>query len=302
MSGWSVHGLRGLVALVVCVLCAGVLTGCFPAKRLGVLQTALVARDVAGAAARQADVDTVREGAPAYLMLIDGLISAYPEDPRLLTAGCQAYATFASAFVEDGSRAVLLYGRARAYGFKALSRGKDFHATVTGSHEEATAFLAGFRKEDAPTLFWAVSAWAGWLSSDPTSVEALGDLPGFEATLKRLIELDEGYFQGGPQLLMGAYLASKPAVAGGNLEAAKNHFDRAFALGAEKSLSARVMYARYYATAAKDRDLYTRTLEGVLAETTDADPDLIFSNALARRTARRLLDKTEESFGNSLQP
>lgn len=289
-------------ALIIGTLCALTLAGCFPAKRIGVLQTALIARDVAGAAARQPDVDTVREGAPAYLMLIDGLIASYPDDPRLLVAGCQAYAGFASTFLGEGERerAGLLYGRAKAYGFKALSRRADFQAVVTGNPEELASALGAFRKEDAPALFWSVSAWAGWLSSNPTSVEALGDLPAFEATLARLMELDEGYYQGGPHLLMGAYLASKPAVAGGNLEAARKHFDRAFALGAEKSLAARVMFAQYYAIAARDRDLFTRTLEGVLAEKTDADPDLIFSNAVARRTARRLLDKAEETFGDPL--
>jgi hypothetical protein len=46
-------------------------------------------REVATSAGRQSDVALVREGTPAYLMLIDGMILSYPDNPQLLLAGAQ---------------------------------------------------------------------------------------------------------------------------------------------------------------------------------------------------------------------
>ena len=57
--------------------------------------------DVAGASYRQSDLNVVREGMPAYLMLLDGMNRAWPDNDRLLLAAAQGYASFASAFIEE---------------------------------------------------------------------------------------------------------------------------------------------------------------------------------------------------------
>ena len=56
---------------------------CVPVKPARVAAVAYTAEDVARAAAKQSDPTIVRRGSPAYLMLIDGLIEAYPENKDL---------------------------------------------------------------------------------------------------------------------------------------------------------------------------------------------------------------------------
>jgi len=274
------------------------LGGCIPSKQARVAAAAYTAEDVLRAAAKQPDPAIVRDGSPAYIMLVDGLIEAYPNNGELLTAGCQAYTVYASSFVEDSDpgKAALLYAKAKEYGFRALSPDRNFQQAASGLLDDFVIFLRDYNKKHVPALFWTTSAWAKWISLNLDSLEALADMPMLEATMQRVIELDGSFFYGSPHLQMGVYLAAKPAIIGGNLDKAREHFDEAFALGADKLLSAKVLFARYYAVRLKDRALFRNTLQEVLEAPVDEVPELTLSNTLARDKARELLERTDEYF------
>lgn len=273
---------------------------CIPVKQARVAAVALTLQDVAQAAGKQSDAAIVREGTPAYLMLVDGLIEAYPDNRELLLAGCKAYASYAAMFVaeEHPKKAEVLYLTAKQYGFRALADRGDFGAAAAGNLEEFKTFLRRYQKGDVPALFWTASAWAGWIGSNLGNVAAVGDLPALEATLERTLQLDDTYYYGGPHLLMGVYLAARSPVFGGGLAASKKHFDRALALSGNKALSGKVMFAEYYAVGTKDRQLFETTLREVGAASGEGVPELTLSNTLAKDKAKRLLDKTEEYFGS----
>ena len=272
--------------------------GCIPTKQARVAAVAYTAEDVLRAAAKQPDPAIVRDGSPAYIMLVDGLIEAYPNNSELLTAGCQAYTVYASSFVEDSDpgKAAILYGKAKKYGFSALSLRRDFQQAASGTLDHFTAFLKQYEKEDVPALFCTSSAWAKWISFNLDRVEALADMPMLKATMLRVIELDGGFYYGSPHLNMAVYLAAIPQIAGGNLDKAKEHFDKAFALGAHKLLSAKVLFARYYAVRLKDRALFEKTLKEVMEAPVDEVPELTLSNTLAKEKARELLERADEYF------
>jgi hypothetical protein len=274
------------------------LGGCIPSKQARVAAAAYTAEDVLLAAAKQPDPAIVRDGSPAYLMLVDGLIEAYPNNGKLLTAGCQAYTVYASSFVEDldPDKAALLYAKAKEYGFRALSQDRNFQQAASGALDDFTALLKDYGKEDVPALFWTSSAWAKWIGFNQESLEALADVPMLEATMERVIELDGSFHYGSPHLQMAVFLAAKPSIAGGNLDKAKAHFDQAFSLGAEKLFSAKVLFARYYAVRLKDRVLFRKTLQEVVTSPVDKVPELILSNTLAKEKARELLEKTDDYF------
>ncbi len=275
-------------------------TGCVPAKSVRVTAVALTLQDVAQAAGRQTDATIVREGTPAYLMLVDGLIEAYPNNRELLVAGCKAYASYASMFVADDQpkTAEALYRKAKLYGFRALSDRGDFGQAAAGNLDEFKAFLERYKKEDVPALFWTASAWAGWISSNLGNVEAVGDLPVFGVTLDRVLALDDTYNYGGPHLLMGVYLAVRAPVLGGGLAEAEKQFDRAFAISGNKVLAGKVLFAQYYAVGIKDRQLFEATLREVMAAPVDEVPELTLPNTLAKEKAKKLMAKTEEYFGS----
>lgn len=280
---------------VVFLLSSG---GCALFKQSRVASVALTVEDVARAASKQSDLTLIREGTPAYLMLLDGLIESYPDNRKLLTAGAQAYSSYASLLPEDENRqkTLELYRKAMLYGFRALSHRGDFQKAASGSLEDFTTFLQRYTQEDVPALFYTASSWASWISANLSSVEAVAELPMMEATLKRVIELDDTFYYGSPHLLMGVYLAARPAAAGGDPVKAKEHFDRALALAGDLFLPAKLFYAQYYATAVKDRSLFEKTLEEVLTAPADTVPELTLTNTAAKEKAKQLLNKTEEYF------
>ena len=273
--------------------------GCAPTKPARVSAVAYTAEEVFIAATKQSDPTIVRAGTPAYLMLVDGLIEAYPDNSKLLTAGCQAYTAYASSFVEDTDpkNAAALYAKAKHYGFRALSKKRDVQQVVAGSVDEFVAFLKQYNKQDVPSLFWTASAWGKWISLNLDSVEALADMPMLEATMQRTLELDDSFYYGSPHLLMAVYLAARPDIIGGNINKAREHFDKAFSLGADKLLSAKVLFARYYAVRLRDRVLFAKTLQAVIDAPVDAVPELTLANTLAKKKAREMLEKVDDYFG-----
>jgi hypothetical protein len=274
------------------------LQSCAPFKSTRVAAVAYTMQDVAQAASKQSSLSVIREGTPAYLMLIDGLIEAYPRNKELLLSGCRAYSSYASSFPSDDQQeeAATLYRQAKLYGFRAVSGDREFARAASGSLEEFEAVLQSYGKDEVPALFCAANAWANWISSSLDSVEAVADLAMLEATMKRTLELDDTYFYGSPHLLMGVYLSAKPTSLGGDPAKAKAHFDRAFKLGADRLLAAKVLYAKYYARSINDRELFVQTLEEVIATPLELESELTFANAVAKKEAGNLLDKTEDYF------
>ena len=78
-----------------CVLTAMLLlpAGCGVHKKMTVVSVAALVEDVAKASYKQSDLRLVREGMPAYLMLMDGMVEGWPDNERLLLAAAQAYSS-----------------------------------------------------------------------------------------------------------------------------------------------------------------------------------------------------------------
>jgi len=173
-------------------LCIFLPMACAANKTLTVGATAALLEDIAKSAYRQSDLRLIREGMPAYLMLIDGMVEAVPGNERLLINAAQTYASFASAFIQDEDQeyARVLYARARSYGLRALQQiGMLDPASKPFDAFEADMDLLS--KKDVPYIFWAASCWANWISLSPGSIEALAELPRVELLMEKVLELDD---------------------------------------------------------------------------------------------------------------
>jgi hypothetical protein len=270
---------------------------CATSKTMTVGATASLLDDVAQSAYRQSDLRLIREGMPAYLMLIGGMVEAVPDNERLLITAAQAYASFASAFVqeEDQEYARALYAKARNYALSALQQ-IGFKNPVVSEFDSFEKTLHALGKKDVPYIFWAASCWGNWISLNQRSMEALAELPRVELMMKRVLALEEGFYYGGAHIFMGVLEASRPKIAGGDLNKAQNHFLKAIELGKGKFLMSRVYYADYYARKAFDRKLFISTLQEVLDTPADIEPDLTLLNTVAHTNAQKLLNNVDEYF------
>ncbi len=278
-------------------LLIALLTACATGKTMTVAATASLLEDVAKASYKQSDLMLIRRGMPSYLMLIDGMVEALPDNKRLLISAAQLYASYASAFIQDEDKvyATALYARARDYALRALEQ-NGFKNPVTRPFDDFEIGLDDLGKKDVPYIFWAASCWGSWISLNQGSMEAMAELPRVELLMKRVLELDEAFYYGGAHIFMGVLDASKPRVAGGDLDRARDHFLKAIELGDGKFLMARIYYADYYAKKAFDRELFISILEKVLEIPADITPELTLLNTVAHTKAKEMLNQVDEYF------
>ena len=134
------------------------LVACGTNKKLTVGATAMLLEDVAKATYSQSDLRVVREGMPAYLMLLDGMNQAWPDNDRLLLAAAQGYASFASAFIEENDKAYarVLYAKARKYALKLLPL-RGIQNPLDSTFDDFQRSLNKLDRNDVPFLFWLIT-------------------------------------------------------------------------------------------------------------------------------------------------
>lgn len=240
------------------------------------------------------DPGTVVAGMPSYLLMLDGLLEARPDDAKLLMAAARLYSAYAAALVEQPERAKRLSLRARGYAAKALCQRQPTVCKLEDKpFERFKPALAKMGKGDLEPLYSYGVAWAGWLQANLDNWEALAELPKIDYIFQRITELAPDYDQGRAQLYLAVMRCQIPPSAGGKPELARDHFDRALRYSDGKDLMVKVKYARHYARLVFDQALHDRLLKEVVA----ADPQvkrLTLSNVMAQDEARKLL--AEEYF------
>ncbi len=254
------------------------------------------ADNLSGAVANQDDIETVRAGAPAFLLLVDGLIEGSPGDPVLLNAGSRLYGAYASAFVEDRERRLRLTDRALGYARRAIC---DEIAELCTSPEYPLfrQVIASTEADQVPLLYSYGAALAGWIQARTDDWKALARLPRVETLMQRVVELDEGYDHGRAHLYLGAIACRLPASLGGKPHLGQTHFEKAIALSNGQDRMAHVEYAASCARLLYDRELHDRLVAEVLESEAWA-AGLTLSNALARHRAEQLRASANDYFGD----
>jgi len=272
-------------------------TACIPSKQITVGAAATLLEDVAKSANKQSDLKVIREGMPAYLMLVDGMLEAVPNNARLLITAAQAYSSFAAAFVEETDKdyAGALYAKAKKYALQSLEV-RGLKNPVSKPFEQFEKDLTALGKADVPYLFWTATCWGSWIRLNLNSMAAVAELPRVELLMKRVLVLDEQFYYGGPHVFMGIWFASRPKIAGGDLTKAQYHFEKALEFSRGKFLMTRVYYADQYARKTLDKDLFVATLEKVLDIPADNTPELTLLNTVAHKKAKELLEHVDEYF------
>jgi len=258
--------------------------------------TSKMTDNLSAAVLDQDDPATVRDGAPAYLIALDGLIEGNPESERLLLAGAQLYGAYAGAFVDDPERASRLTLRARRYGERALcERDRPLCEAASGSYDDFVSLLGETDAEDLPALYGLGSAWASWVQANAGDWNAIADLPKLQALMERVVALDDAYEDGSAHLYLGVLHTLRPASLGGKPELGRQHFERAIEISRGRNLMAKVLFASQYARLVFDRPLHDRLLDEVI----EADPHVhgfTLSNVLAQEEAALLLAGGDDYF------
>jgi hypothetical protein len=255
-----------------------------------------MAANLNSAIMNQDDPEIVRDGAPAYLLMLDSFIEGSPDNAAMLAAAAELYAAYGVIFVEDPQRADRLTRRALSYGQRSLCASNKSACGVQDlKFDEFEVVLKKLQKKDAASLFSFSLTQIAYIKAHSDDWGAMAKLPRVESSLKRVQEMDPQYQEVQIEHFLAVLNTIRPPALGGNFEAGKAHFERAQALSGGKDLSINVDYARYYARTLYDRELHDLLLNQVMSAEPKQDGYTLF-NTLAQREAQELLDAADDYF------
>ncbi len=258
--------------------------------------TSSMATNLNAAIMNQDDPAIVRDGAPAYLLMLDSFVEGSPDDTAMLSAAAELYAAYGVLFVSDSGRADRLTTRSLSYAQRSLCTSNRSTCDIESlSFQEFEEVLDKLGSKDAPSLYTLGLSWIAYIKVHSSDWGALAKLPRVESALKRVQVLDEQYQDVQVEHFLAVLNTIRPPALGGDFEAGKMHYERALALSGGQDLSINVDYARYYARTLYDRELHDRLLKDVISAEPIQDGYTLF-NTLAQRDAQELLNSADDYF------
>jgi tetratricopeptide (TPR) repeat protein len=244
----------------------------------------------------QDDPELVRDGAPAYLLMLDSFVEGAPENVAVLISAADLYSAYGVVFVDDPIRSRKLTARGRSYGRRALcAANKNVCGIWDLNYEEFLDQLNQLNKKEVDALYTFGLSWIAYIQAHGSDWSALAKLPQAQAAMKRVQEIDPEYKQADIEHFLAVLDTIRPPALGGDFEAGLKHYQRAMSLSGGYDLSVMVDFAKYYARTLYDRELHDSLLNDVL----QADPvqsGYTLFNTLAQTEAQVLLDSADDYF------
>lgn len=254
------------------------------------------ADNLSAAVLNQTDPEIVRDGAPAYLLLLDSLLEGSPDDPALLAAAASLYATYGTVFADDPERAATLTARARSYSTRAMcisySAACDWDGMLFDDYQTT---LGDLTSKHADVVFSHGLASLAYIRAHSADYAAIALLPYSEALFERYLDINDGSDEGTIHTYLGILNTLIPPALGGNPGKGQEHFLQAIELSDGTDLGAKVEYASGYARLLYERELHDKLLTEVLESDVNVTGATLL-NVLAQRQAKILLESADEYF------
>lgn len=247
------------------------------------------------------DPATVRDGLPAYLLLVDALVQGQAPGKRrnapLLFAAAGLNGAYAGSFTgDDAVRARRLSAKALDYARRATClEDAALCAAFDGPVDAFEQAVAAAPAKRVGSLYSLGSTWATYLQAHSDDWGAIADLPKVQALLERVVAIDPRHDRGMARVYLGVLHSLRPESVGGTPETGRAHFEAAIAQSGGRNLYAKVLMAETYARLVYDQALHDRLLAEVLAAD-PAEPGFTLMNVLAQERAKALEASGREFF------
>lgn len=288
-KSWNLQ--KSLLALSVLSFgCAG--------RQTAILERPLpAAQPVANAAALQKDAENLwaqRSDPLKARQALEAWKRAHAANPNreMGTKLSRAY-YFVGEYIEtdpDSQAARFLSGLET--GERALSLNNDFRMKYLKTKDDKRA-LALLDRSWTSTLYWTAANLAQWTEKQPWRVR-YGNKGRAEIFMSRLRELEPNYYYGGAYRYF-AVLPTRGRAPFVDLDDSKRAFEAVVAL-APNFLANKRLYAETYAVKKKDRALFTRLLNEVIAAKIDNTLEMAPENKYEQARAQKMLAALERYF------
>lgn len=247
------------------------------------------------------DPATVRDGLPAYLLLVDAMIQGQaPGKARnapLLFAAAGLNGAYAGSFTGgDDERARRLSGKAMDYARRGTClQDAALCAALDGPVDAFQAAVAAAPAGHVDGLYALGSTWATQVQANRDDWGAIADLPKVQALLERVVAIDPAHDRGMARVYLGVLDSLRPESVGGQPGRGRAHFEAALELSGGRNLYAKTLMAETYARLVFDQALHDRLLAEVLAAD-PREPGFTLMNVLAQERAKQLVESGKDFF------
>lgn len=256
-----------------------------------------LARNLSDAVLNQEDPKIVRDGAPAYLLLLDSLVAGNPENPVILSSASDLYTSYSAIFVNDANRSKILSERALKYSKKALCISYEDSCNWDDySFDDFNLSLDDLDMKYSDLLLTYSTSYLVYIRSHSNDWNAIARLPYIESALEYYVEknpetenIDSVY------TYLGILSTLLPPALGGDYEKGKRYFENAIEFSGDQNLSAKVEYALSYARPLYDRELHDKLLQEVISSN-PVKKNYTLLNVIAKEQASSMLEDADEYF------
>lgn len=275
----------GFLALAVVLL-----GGCAATKLPNNLSNAILDSD---------DLETVEDGLPSYLLMIDALVATYPKNEEMKRTAATLNSAYAGVFVEVDNldRRKNMTAKSLDYAFDAFCTYDNDACGLrqVPPDELADSLQQWDDRDDLPYLYTLGTSWASYIQAHSDDWLAVAQLGQAQSVLEQAVAIEPGYERGTALLYLGVMNSILPPSLGGKPDVAQDYYERALAAANGENLIIQVYYASQYARLLFDRELHDRLLQQVLS----SDPyveGLTLQNIYAQQEAKRLLASADAYF------
>lgn len=256
-----------------------------------------LARNLSDAVLNQEDPKIVRDGAPAYLLLLDSLVAGNPENPVILSSASDLYTSYSAIFVNDANRSKILSERALKYSKKALCISYEDSCNWDDySFDDFNLSLDDFDMRYSDLLLTYSTSYLVYIRSHSNDWNAIARLPYIESALEYYVEKNpETENIDSVFTYLGILSTLLPPALGGDYEKGKRYFENAIEFSGDQNLSAKVEYALSYARPLYDRELHDKLLQEVISSN-PVKKNYTLLNVIAKEQASAMLEDADEYF------
>jgi hypothetical protein len=268
------------------------------------------------------DMVLMEKAFPANIKLMEMFLESRPQNYRMLTLLSQLYGSYGFCFFETRREASQLgitvlkdaaascdltemdaaapaldryFLKGAAYALRALAVHHEKGEEKMKNVNTIDVFFASLTQKDVAALFWYGFNLAEYINLHRDSVTALSQAFLVQKAMLRVIELDPGYFHGISHLVLLAYYGSRPEMAGGDPEAAQQHYQKLKETAGNDFLLADLYYARHLLVQKQEREKFTAVLNDIISREPSTKRYALF-NQVAVCRARVYLEAADYFF------
>ncbi|MCR9206371.1 MAG: TRAP transporter TatT component family protein, partial [Halobacteriovoraceae bacterium] len=225
-----------------------------------------------------------KNGIPANLTLVDGLLAVRPYDSNLLMAAIKGNAGYAFGVAEtlylhdklqDEStslykdQAIAHYSKAFEYGLRYLEDNDLSFADIKNAMKAKKGIPGLLENQlsgdqvDLEAMLFSAQALGGLVNLQRDNLQMVSLLPVVKGIFDWVCEAQPNIAHGMCDIFYGSYEAGRPAMLGGNPQKGKEIFEKLIAENPHNWL-ARVAFLEYYSIPQYDEDVYNRQKKELL--------------------------------------